>query len=225
MFALAAAMVIAPTGCRSASRVLDVESVAPPRSDRPLRLRIFVSGTYASRGSGTHAHIRAIVREADAVFAARVGAHLVIEEIVDGWKVDVGHAREALEDLVEQDPQPDVDVVVGMLGPSAERDDGCYGMADPHRAHMVVRSEDTDDEAEHAYAVVAFLHELAHVLGAPHDNRPGSLMAEFDVARSPSFTDASVQIIQSGLARRGIIARTEFGPDTLRLVTKWSAPE
>ena len=42
-------------------------------------------------------------------------------------------------------------------------------------------------------------------------------MAEFDVAPSPSFTDASVQIIRSGLARRGIIAGTAFTPGSLAM--------
>src|SRR5579863_4156493 len=80
----------------------------PPRS--AARLRIHVSGAYASAPIGTHAQLRQIVHDADAVFASTVGAHFVIEEIVDGWKVDGTDTTAALRALSDEDPGTGVDV-------------------------------------------------------------------------------------------------------------------
>jgi hypothetical protein len=179
---------------------------AASRSDRPLRLRIHVSGTYAAQPSGTHAHIRQIVRAVDRVFWSSVGAHVVLEEIVDGWKVDVGRTEDALSALIAGDAGDDVDVVVGMLGPMRKRLDEFGGRALVGRSYMVVRTEDADDAANDRLAVVRFLHELGHALGAPHEDAPGSIMNGQVTSPMASFSDASVQILQSGLARRGIVA-------------------
>jgi hypothetical protein len=183
-------------------------TAAAPRSDRPLRLRIHVSGAYAAQAIGTHAHIRRIVGDADRILSSSVGAHLVVEEIVDGWKVDVGRTEDALNALIAEDAGGDVDIVVGMLGPMGSRADGCGGKALLGRDHMVVRSEDHDDATDHRVAVVMFLHELGHALGAPHDHSPGSIMNADGASATASFTEASVQILQSGLARRGIVAES-----------------
>jgi hypothetical protein len=196
--------------CRLGPGALDVGPAGAQRPDRALRLRIYVSGSYASQAIGTHPHLRALVRDADRLFFSAVGAHLVIEEIVDGWKVDVGRSRDALTALVDADPGGDIDVVVGVLGPSAERQDGCGGMAEMGGSHMVIRTEDTDGSGDHASAVITFLHELGHVLGAPHDDRPGSIMNASDVSTSATFGEASIHFIQSGLARRGISPSTAF---------------
>src|SRR6185312_4266885 len=99
------------------------------RADRPLTLRGHVSGTFASTPEGTHARIRQIVHEADRVFWSDEGAHLVIDEIVDGWKVDVGSSEEALEDLHALDPGDGVDVVVGILRGEAHGNDWTGGRA------------------------------------------------------------------------------------------------
>jgi hypothetical protein len=71
---------------------------------------------------------------------------------------------------------------------------------------MVVRSEDADRGAQREVAVVAFLHELGHTLGAPHDDESGSIMNAAAAPSSTSFGRAAVQIIRSGLARHGIAA-------------------
>jgi hypothetical protein len=181
-------------------------AAAASHSDRPLRLRIHVSGTYAAQPIGTHAHIRRIVRDAERVFWSSVGAHLVVEEMVDGWKVDVGRTQDALHALIAEDSGDGVDVVVGMLGPMDRRVDDYSGRALDGWNYMVVRSEDSDDVAHHRLAVVAFLHELGHALGAPHDETPDSIMNAHVTSPTASFTDASVQILQSCLARRGIVA-------------------
>jgi hypothetical protein len=192
--------------CAPHANELGFLAAAASHSDRPLRLRIHVSGTYAAQPIGTHAHIRRIVRDADRVFWSSVGAHLVVEEMVDGWKVDVGRTEDALNALIAEDPGDDVDVVVGMLGPMHRRVDDYSGRALDGRDYMVVRSEDADDATHHRLAVVAFLHELGHALGAPHDETPDSIMNAHVASPRASFTDATVQILQSCLARRGIVA-------------------
>jgi hypothetical protein len=202
---LALSFALSVVACRLGSGGFNV---GPTATDRPLRLRIYVSGSYASRDVGTHAHLREIVRDADAIFASSVGVHLVIEEIVDGWKVDVARSQDALKALIDAEPQPDVDIVVGMLGPSSAQEDDYAGMAELAGTHMVVRSADADRAGEHALTVAAFLHELGHALGAPHDDRSGSIMNAFDASPSASFSEVSVEIIRNGLARRGIVAST-----------------
>jgi hypothetical protein len=181
---------------------------ADERADRPLRLRIHISGSYAAQAIGTHAHIRAIVRDADRLFASTIGAHLVIEEIVDGWKVDVGRSGDALRALMDEVTADGIDVVVGMLGGASKREDGCLGQASLGSKYMVVRTEDGDSESEHKMAVVAFLHELGHALGARHDEEPGSIMNEAASPSAISFGHAAGQVIRSGLARDGIEVAT-----------------
>ena len=112
-----------------------------------------------------------------------------------------------------------------MLGGSSERQDAYGGMAEQGGRHMVVRSEDADVTREHAVAVVAFLHELGHVLGAPHDDGPGSIMNASGAWPPASFSDTAAQIIRSGLARRGIVASTTPRPDSARAPRERPAPE
>jgi hypothetical protein len=192
--------------CAPHANELGFLATAASHSDRPVRLRVHVSGTYAAQPIGTHANIRRIVRDADRVFWSIVGAHLEIEEMVDGWKVDVGRTEDALNALIAEDARDGVDVVVGMLGPMDRRVDEYSGRALDGWDYMVVRSEDADDAAHHRLAVVVFLHELGHALGAPHDETPDSIMNAHVASPTASFTDASVQILQSCLARRGIVA-------------------
>jgi hypothetical protein len=71
---------------------------------------------------------------------------------------------------------------------------------------MVVRGEESDGPRAHAIAVLAFLHELGHVLGAPHDNEPDSVMNPHVSLPLTTYGAASTQIIRSGLARLGITA-------------------
>jgi len=201
------ALVVALLGCNTTAGGIGAFSSASPRPDRALRLRVHVSGTYAAQVMGTHGHLREIVHDADRIFSSSIGAHLVLVEIVDGWKVDVGRADQALRALRETDPGEGVDIVVGMLGASTAREDGCEGRAMLGGDYMVVRSEDTDRASEHARAVGAFLHELGHTLGASHDDDPDHIMSASGASASTSsFSDASVQVIRSGLARRGIAA-------------------
>jgi len=205
-----AALVAAMLGCNGGGGLAAFPSVIS-RPNRALRLRVHVSGTYAAQDIGTHAHLREIIHDADAIFSSSIGAHLVLVEIVDGWKVDVGRAENALQALMDADSGAGVDIVVGMLGAGAARDDGCYGMATLGRDYMVVRSEDLGDVSEHTFAVGAFLHELGHTLGASHDVEPGGIMsASGDSASVRSFSDPSVQVIRSGLARHGIAANASL---------------
>jgi hypothetical protein len=204
--ALWLALAVVLLGCGATAGGLAVFPSATPRPDRALRLRVHVSGTYAAQDFGTHGHLREIIHDADAILSSSIGAHLVLVEIVDGWKVDVGQADHALRALMDADSGAGVDIVVGMLGAAAAREDGCNGMATLGGDYMVVRSEDAEPAREHALAVVAFLHELGHTLGASHDDEPGSIMSASGASASSSFSDASVQVIRSGLARHGIAA-------------------
>jgi hypothetical protein len=179
---------------------------SPERSDRPLTLRIHVSGTFASTAGGTHARIREIVRDADRIFWSDVGAHLVVDEIVDGWKVDVSSSEGALNDLHATDPGDGVDVVVGMLGGESHANDWTGGRAMLGKSVMVVRSEDADEEWQRQATVVVFLHELGHALGAPHDDAPGDIMNAHAGADARTYGESSSQIVQRGLALHGIEA-------------------
>jgi hypothetical protein len=176
----------------------------PRATERPLRLRVLVSGSYAAQGIGTHDHIRTIVRDADGLFWSSVGAHLVLAEIVDGWKVDVGQSAEAIRALMDEGSREGVDVVVGMLGGASKRDDDTLGRGALGGGYMVVRSEDSESGRQHDLAVVTFLHELGHALGARHDDEPGSFMNAPVAPSSRSYGRAATEVIRSGLARVGI---------------------
>ena len=191
-------------------------SATPELPDRPLRLRVHVSGAYAAEPIGTHAQLRQIVHDADAVFASTLGVHLVIAEIVDGWKVDGTETAAALRALSDEDPGADVDVVVGMLGGGTRDPNGCLGMATVGGKVMVVRGGESERASAHATAVLAFLHELGHVLGAPHDDEPGSIMNARGSPPVGTYGNASAQLVRAGLARLGIAADPEGLPGGLR---------
>ena len=194
---------------------------------RVFKLRVYASPGYVASVLDWQKQFGVLLEQVNAVFGPEFGVAFEIAEVRTFPTQASGDKLEGpLQQLVALDPAGDVDWVVGLIASTPRfalsADD--LGIARMPGRHIVMRamsdpqeyaaiergfSELSDAERQKLYRVrkahklaAAFLHELAHTLGVPHELQATSLMNPRYHVEASDFSDEVAEIIRASLASR-----------------------
>ncbi len=191
------------------------------------RVRVYASAEYRAKRTNWRTDIRNLIEATGNVLGPSFGLVLEVEGAVD-WDpaCDLEDLRACLEELMQHDPAPDVDWVLGLVGsvPKFSASYDFLGMGRMPGRHLVMRDLYTEGEREairEAFPamtgakrneiyrerqkhkrMVVFLHELGHTLGGLHTRREGVILYPAYSDKTAGFSDANARLIDASLKDR-----------------------
>lgn len=195
---------------------------------RPVTVRVYADEEHRRAVLGWEVRFFRTVERANPLLRARFGAELVIESVRPWTRTGIGDLGGALEDLVQLEPQPDVDLIIGLTSPLGAPTGSVHqlGRARVLSPYLVLRGMDDlaeaqawaqtlrlldEDERQALYRerlrhkeVVVLLHELGHALGAPHVDWPGAVMRPIYERDAATFMEPDGWAMDLGLSGKGL---------------------
>lgn len=194
---------------------------------RKLPVRVYATPRYSTATFDWQHQFARVVADANPTLRSDLGVELKVVEYRI-WN-DAG-SEDSLPALLERlevfDPGPDVAWVVALATavPGLAESPDQLGLANTPGKHVVLRAmsdpEEFDQiergfpdlpqkEREKLYlsrkrhkSAIAFLHELGHTLGLPHDSTKDALMNERYSERASDFSPEAVRLAKAELTRR-----------------------
>ncbi|WP_394841474.1 M12 family metallo-peptidase [Pendulispora brunnea] len=190
------------------------------------RVRVYATPAYAAQTMDWKHRVLDLVDDANAVLEPSLRVRLQVESCRD-WSLDQeDDLQGTLVSLRRRDGAGDVDWVVGMVGGLSRTTVSFHqvGFAEMGGNYLVLRAAGQLEEQkaiEHAFdglkeeersqlvrarkrhrATAVFLHEIGHVLGAPHVRDSRSFMSPDYDAHMESYDDASMARMREALEHR-----------------------
>lgn len=244
------------SGAKLARELEPTELEATPTQGGAIataRVRVYVDDGYKAQSPDTSTKIRLLVQRINRVLEPTTGLRLEVADIRPWSPAGNGiDLQRALDDLAALDPATDVDFVLGMLDALNRVSTDLHQLGRAHvlGRHMVVRglSDAVEvaaldkwlrrlgrDERQALFSrrkrhkeEAILLHEVGHLLGAPHVTGATDIMSpsyghhQKDFARD--MADFMRQVARARMERKGEVAAREWGK-ALALVRAHSAED
>lgn len=194
---------------------------------RRAKVRVYADAAYRAQNRRWEDKVAAQLRDASRIFEPTIGLGLDLAD-TRAWerKADSSDMTAMIKELEALDPADDVDFVIGLVDalPQVSTSFHQLGLARPLGKHLLVRGMndvkeiqlfeqvfDTlpDDQRKRLYSerkkhkeLVVLLHELAHALGALHDDVPSRLVfPTYDHSQS-SFAEPTARLMRVAVEGR-----------------------